>query len=57
MERLDDDLGRLDDDLIGLRPTTGAAGPARTLEYEPPQGPPVRVRFDRNVKAERHTCP
>ncbi|MYS84706.1 hypothetical protein [Embleya scabrispora] len=29
----------------------------RALEYDPPQGPPVRVRFDRNVKAERRICP
>ncbi|MGW1997357.1 hypothetical protein [Embleya sp. NPDC001921] len=29
----------------------------RTLEYTPPQGTPVRVSFDRNLKAERQQCP
>ncbi|MFI6985438.1 hypothetical protein ACIBSV_43715 [Embleya sp. NPDC050154] len=29
----------------------------RTLEYTPPQGPPVRVHFDRNAKADRQWCP
>lgn len=29
----------------------------RTLEYTPPQGPPVRGHFDRNAKADVRTCP
>ncbi|MFI6980808.1 hypothetical protein ACIBSV_19755 [Embleya sp. NPDC050154] len=29
----------------------------RTLEYTPPRGTPVRVSFDRNLKAERQQCP
>ncbi|WP_406293583.1 hypothetical protein OG948_02975 [Embleya sp. NBC_00888] len=29
----------------------------RTLEYTPPQGPPVQVHFDRNAKADGRRCP
>ncbi|MGW1993863.1 hypothetical protein [Embleya sp. NPDC001921] len=29
----------------------------RTLEYTPAQGPPVRVHFDRNAKADLQRCP